>query len=107
MLFQTLSLFILATLVYTPPSFAKDDKDKKGMYVLCKNLKQVRTLRIRDSAADKKICEVVYTKEGISKVEGSGQYYEGCVKILNNIKANLEKGWWKCKDITDTAQIAE
>lgn len=76
------------------------------VYVLCKNQKTVRSLRIRD-ATSQKGCEVVYTKDGVSRVEGVGQSFEGCLKILENIKSNLEKAWWKCQDVTKTVQIEE
>jgi len=92
--------FITATFCFS--SARADIKDRA--YFICKNQKQVRTLRVQP-AADGKSCEVVYTKEGVSKVEGSGQYFEGCMKVLGNIRTNLEKGWFKCKDVTSTAQI--
>jgi hypothetical protein len=95
---------LMFVILFLSFSFARaEDKD---LYVLCKNQKQVRSLRIQDTA-DHKGCEVIYTKDGVQKLQGSGQYFEGCLKVLNNIKANLEKGWWKCRDVTKTIQIVE
>ncbi len=71
--------------------------------VLCKNKSFVRTIRVEDNKAQN-LCETKYTKQGIDKTIGSAMQKESCIKILENVKTNLEGAGWKCKDIS-TAKI--
>lgn len=68
-------------------------------YWLCKNKKEVRTIRVQINAG---ICSTFYSKLGSEKVVGSGKNHESCVNFLNNIKTNLEKSNWSCRDISAT-----
>jgi hypothetical protein len=68
-------------------------------YWMCKNRKEVRTIRVQvDGAA----CITFYSKLGSEKNVGSGKNQESCVSFLNNIKSNLEKSNWNCRDISAT-----
>lgn len=69
-------------------------------YWLCKNRKEVRTIRI--SIDEKGICTTYYSKAGAEKHVGSGRNHESCFSFLNSIKTNLEKSNWNCRDISDT-----
>ena len=69
-------------------------------YWLCKNRRDVRTIRIQVSAQG--VCSTIYSKEGSEKLVGSGKSQESCVNFLNNVKANLEKSNYTCRDIGDT-----
>jgi hypothetical protein len=66
-------------------------------YWLCKNRKEVRTIRVQ---VDNGICTTFYSKLGSEKSVGSGKNQESCVNFLNNIKGNLEKSSWSCRDIS-------
>ena len=66
-------------------------------YVLCKNMKAVRSIRVDSDPTDKK-CVVYYTKLGVDKGVGRGQNISSCNQIVDNIKDNLEKAKWKCKE---------
>jgi hypothetical protein len=68
-------------------------------YWLCKNRKEVRTIRVQVEGA---VCTTFYSKLGSEKNVGSGKNQESCVNFLNNIKSNLEKSNWNCRDISAT-----
>lgn len=71
-------------------------------YILCRNKKIVRTLRSIPPAKDGDNCTAIYTKTGVDKEVGSGRAYASCVNIITNIKTNLEKAGWNCKDISSS-----
>jgi hypothetical protein len=72
--------------------------EKPGTYYLCKLNNVVRTVRL---VTDKNgVCEATYTKEGVDKVVGKSGTPDRCLKVISNIKENLEKASWKCKDIS-------
>lgn len=71
-------------------------------YVLCKNKKVVRTIRIQEIQDG---CVTTYTKAGVDKVVGQGQHLTSCQSFLDNIKGNLEEAAWKCRDIS-SAQLS-
>ncbi len=68
-------------------------------YWMCKSRKEVRTIRVQMAGA---ICTTFYSKQGEEKNVGSGKNQESCVNFLNNIKTNLEKSNWACRDISAT-----
>ena len=68
-------------------------------YWMCKNRKEVRTIRVQVNDG---ICSTYYSKLGSEKRVGSGKNQESCVNFLNNIKGNLEKSNWACRDISST-----
>jgi hypothetical protein len=67
-------------------------------YILCKNQKTVRTIRIENANSDKK-CVAWYTKAGVDKEVCRAQSAANCLKIVDNIKMNLEAANWKCKEV--------
>lgn len=69
-------------------------------YWLCKNHKEVRTIRIQISTQG--VCSTFYSKQGAEKVVGSGKNHDSCFNFLNSIKGNLEKANWNCRDISAT-----
>jgi len=69
------------------------------LYWMCKNRKEVRTIRVQIEAG---VCSTFYSKAGDEKVVGSGKNHDSCVNFLNNIKTNLEKSNWACRDISAT-----
>ncbi len=68
-------------------------------YVICKNKKIVRTIRIEKGGP--KACETKYTKAGVDRVVGSGISITGCDNILNNVMGNLQEANWKCRVVKD------
>jgi hypothetical protein len=76
----------------------------KASYTLCRNQKTVRTLRVdRD---EKKSCVAIYTKSGVDKEVARGLNVMSCQKVVENIKINLDKAGWKCKDVGDATMTS-
>lgn len=69
-------------------------------YWLCKNKKEARTIRVQVDKAN--ICTTYYSKQGTEKSVGSGKSHASCMSFLENIKTNLEKSNWACRDISAT-----
>lgn len=96
---------ILATSAISVNALADDvDKDVK-QYVICRNHKIVRTIRVECTKGTE--CDTIYTKEGADRLEGSNNNIMGGQKILGNIQANLEKAAWKCNDVTANAKVID
>jgi hypothetical protein len=83
---------LLSLVLQAGNAYAQNDTG----YVLCKNKKVVRTIRI-EKAGDE--CRTIYTKAGVDKNVGGGKFAGSCDKIVENIKGNLEKAGWTCKPV--------
>lgn len=79
---------------------AEDIEVENKAYWLCKNLKEVRTIRVQVSDAG--ICSTFYSKLGSETRVGSGKNHDSCMNFMNNIRTNLEKSNWNCRDISAT-----
>lgn len=93
-------LFLVSALI--APGFATAESTvevENKSYWLCKNRKEVRTIRVQIDGA---VCTTFYSKLGAEKNVGSGKNHDSCVQFLNNIKTNLEKSNWNCRDISAT-----
>ncbi len=89
---------VIATLSYGAVAQSPAEVENQS-YFLCKNQKEVRTIRVQVEAG---VCTTFYSKLGNEKNVGSGKNNESCVNFLNNIKTNLEKSNWNCRDISAT-----
>lgn len=67
-------------------------------FVICRNQKIVRTVRVvkREDA-----CDTIYTKSGVDQDVGGGKHYQSCTRILDNIRGNLEKAGWRCREVDE------
>ena len=95
---------LLIVLFATVASFAHAEGSQEiasKIYYLCKNKKEVRTIRVHINEQSG-LCSTVYSRDGAEKAVGSGKNQESCVGFLNNIKTNLEKSNWTCRDISAT-----
>ena len=63
-------------------------------FYMCRNKKIVRTIQVKK---DNGLCVTLYTKLGIDREMASGKNYDSCVRVMTNIKENIEKAGWKCK----------
>lgn len=65
-------------------------------YIMCRNDKAVRTLRIdvKDGA-----CQAFYTKLGQEQLVAKSGTPDKCIEVVNQIRQTLEKSIWKCKDV--------
>lgn len=81
-------------------SVARAAADQKVMeYVLCKNQKVVRTIRITPETGEPQDCQVTYSKAGSDEVVGQSRSLASCQSILGNIQRNLESSKWNCKKV--------
>jgi hypothetical protein len=99
---------LLIVLLATFASFAQAEGSQEianKVYYLCKNKKEVRTIRVHINEQSG-LCSTVYSRDGAEKAVGSGKNQESCVGFLNNIKTNLEKSNWTCRDISSTTITA-
>jgi hypothetical protein len=86
---------IMASLLFA--SLMAFAETKPTSYVICKNNSQVRTIRIELDAEN--ICHTIYSKQGSDKQVGSGKNKSSCDQWLANVRVNLEKSGWKCRDV--------
>jgi len=91
-------LFLLTTTFFAVAADQVVDVENRS-YWLCKNKKEVRTIRVQ--IRETGVCNTLYAKHGDEALVGSGKNHESCVQILNNIKTNLEKSDWACRDVTN------
>lgn len=78
------------------------DSPKKMAYVLCKSGPIVRTLRIVKKNEN---CRTLYTKDGVEAVMSRSNTEDICIGVFEKILVNLEKGNWRCKDVS-TSRIS-
>jgi hypothetical protein len=71
--------------------------DGSVAYMLCKNKGKVRHVRIELDAD--KVCHTLYWKDGAEKSLGTGRNVDSCKKVFENIRTNLAKSNWTCRDI--------
>lgn len=67
--------------------------------VLCRNQKNVRTLRV-EMGEDQK-CRAIYTKQGVDETIGSGQFTGSCEEYISNVRKNLEEAKWNCREVKE------
>ena len=93
---------------FSSAAFAADQK--ASAFVLCKNQKNVRTIKI---LPDKSIelepktagakplngCAVSYSKSGVDEVVGTNKSLDTCKSILKSIQFNLETSKWSCRTV--------
>jgi hypothetical protein len=79
-------------------SSASLGSDQFNSYVLCRNQKDVRTIRVEKNKSSN-IWVAYYTKLGVDKEVARAQTLDSCTKVVENIKDNLTKANWKCKDL--------
>lgn len=47
---------------------------------------------------DRNRCRSLYSKEGFVQTVSSAQNFNTCKVVIDNIKANIEEGGFKCKE---------
>lgn len=86
----------LAALLFTL-QFAQAADAKPLAFIICKLKGNVRTVKI--NLDDKGMCTTVYSKHGVEKEIGSGRNQGSCKNFLDNVRTNLEKSNWKCREV--------
>jgi hypothetical protein len=99
-----ISLLILSTSAFAEDKAVEKAAEKateKPNIVLCRNQNTVRIIRVEKEEGGPH-CVARYSKSGSEKEVGRALNFDNCVKIMQNIKINLEKSSWKCKEATNT-----
>ncbi len=68
--------------------------------VICRNKKEVRTLRVEKDPAGK--CSTIYTKLGRDQNIGLATNESSCTEILQKVRVNLEAADWKCREVKES-----
>lgn len=82
------------------------DSNQKGSAVnkethwLCRKSMEVRTIRVHQNEDS---CFALYTKKGLDEKVLSAKTVDGCAPMVLQVKENLEKGGWYCKDISNSS----
>jgi hypothetical protein len=98
-----LSFIMASTSASAQAAVAQGSADQPN-YVMCRNQKTVRTLRIEKD--DSKQCVALYTKAGVDKEVGRGQNFSSCTRVVANIRTNLDKAGWKCKEVSNAGMTS-
>ena len=94
------SLIVLAALITATVAHASTDK-RASSFVLCKNQKSVRTIRV---VPDEKGCTTTYTKSGADEVVEQNRSADSCKNRLKVIQEHLEASQWACRSV-DKAEV--
>lgn len=92
----------MAVIGFSSVAFASIDQ-KAAAFVLCKNKKDVRTIRVLNKLNNQG-CLTTYSKGQVEEVVGEGRTLNGCQSILKNIQTNLENSRWSCRTV-DMARV--
>jgi len=81
----------------TATSAVSDEKATSEYFILCKNLKIVRSLRVE---ATPQKCTAIYTKLGQDRSIGTSQRgVVNCRSFVNQVRDTLVNAGWKCKEM--------
>jgi hypothetical protein len=75
--------------------------EKAANFVLCKNQKAVRTIRIMPGGRG---CKTTYSKAGVDEVVAENRFLAGCKESLKTIQEHLEASRWACRSV-DKAEV--
>lgn len=92
----------VAVIGFSAVAFASVEQ-KAAAFVLCKNKKDVRTIRVLNKT-NSGGCLTTYSKGQVEEVVGEGRTLNGCQSILKNIQTNLENARWSCRTV-ETARV--
>jgi hypothetical protein len=96
--FGALATAISFLVSFAVPAHAAVDQ-KPSAFVLCKNKKNVRTIRVLPEGRGQDNCTITYSKGGSEEVVGSNRSLGTCKSILKNIQMNLETSNWNCRSV--------
>ena len=94
---------VLGLILASQESHASVD-EKAQAFVLCKNKKDVRTIRILTEGEMAENCKITYSKGGVEETVGVNRTMGSCRSILKSIQTNLESSSWSCRSV-QTAHV--
>lgn len=89
--------YFISALLLLNPSLSLAGISPHTDYVLCKQKQIVRTIRVVQNDDG---CTTEYTKAGVDRIVGAGEFLKSCRAVLKNIRGNLEGAAWRCRDIS-------
>ncbi len=98
------SMFIAAIFFMLSGAAHAGVDQKASAFVLCKQQKSVRTIKVLQDPAKQDNCTVTYNKGGVEEVVGSNRSAASCKSILKQIQNNLESSKWSCRSV-ETARV--
>lgn len=88
-------VFILFQFLFFSFAYSQDDL-KTDLTYICQRAKDVRWIRSYRVGGNR--CKALYSKEGFVQTVSSAQNFASCKTVIDNIKANIEEGGFKCKE---------
>lgn len=92
------SIFMAFFMLFSLEAFAES---KAEVFVICKLRSHVRTIAVHKKSSGG--YETIYSKFGQPRVIGSGIMLDSNKGFLNNVKTNLEKSNWNCREVGDAS----
>jgi hypothetical protein len=89
---------VLGLVLVFQRSYASVD-EKAAAFILCKNKKDVRTIRILSEGEKAENCKITYSKGGVEETVGVNRTMGSCKSILKSIQTNLESSSWSCRSV--------
>ena len=94
---------LISTFVLIFALGARASTDRKASsFVLCKNQKAVRTIRI---VPDENGCTTTYSKSGVDEVVEQNRQSTSCKDSLKSIREHLEASQWACRSVDKAAVV--
>lgn len=103
---KNLAIVILTLMTTTVALAAVARAEDPSTYVMCRNQKTVRTIRIENMKTADSACVTKYTKAGVDYEVGRAIQLNSCVRVMENIRTNLEKANWKCKTVGEATMTS-
>jgi hypothetical protein len=100
---------IIIFLAFVGCSFAVDAavQQKPSQFVMCKNQKAVRTIRVTPDSAG---CKTTYSKGGVDTVVENNSKIGACRDRLKSLQEDLQASRWTCKqqkaEVTISGELA-
>lgn len=93
-----MAFFISASPLF---SFAQGELNPEA-FVICKLRSNVRTIAIHKRG---EMYHTIYSKFGQPREVGSGRSIESNRGFLDNVKTNLEKSGWDCREVKEASVV--
>lgn len=93
------AIVVGAVLGFSVVSRAETDQ-KAAAFVLCKNKKDVRTIRVTSDSKSAN-CTTTYSKGGVDEVVGMNRSVDACRSILDSVRSNLENSNYNCRNVSN------
>lgn len=90
------SFLVFILLQFAIVQLGYSQEDQRDVTYICQRSKDIRW--IRSFKVEGNRCRSLYSKEGFVQTVSSAQNFASCKTVIDNIKANIEEGGFKCKE---------